>query len=232
MILLIDNYDSFVFNLRRYFLQLGQTVCVLRNDAPELLSDLPMQYSAIVLSPGPKGPQDAGYCLEIVRQYSGRIPILGICLGHQIIFEAFGGRIGRSVRPTHGKSSPMKLTPSRLFAGISSETEFARYHSLVGVEETTPDWLRVIAKCPANEIMAVEHREHLTFGVQFHPESVLSLDGHRILSNFLNCVGLPVLPLPSLDLQNPSQAQAPSQPAEKFFEDPPFKQAVVLPRQP
>ena len=189
MIVLIDNYDSFTFNLRRYLQQLGQKVAVFRNDAPELNRDLGKHYSSIVISPGPKDPTAAGRSLEVVREYSGQLPILGICLGHQVIFEAFGGTVGRAIKPIHGASSPMRLLPSRIFDGIPSGTRFARYHSLVGVEATLPPWLRINAWCPEQQIMGIEHKEHPTFGVQFHPESVLSAHGHRLISNFLHCVG-------------------------------------------
>ncbi len=206
MILLVDNYDSFAFNLQRYLVQLGQTVRVLRNDDTELNQDLTKSCDAIVLSPGPKAPQQAGYCLDIVRRFSGQLPILGVCLGHQVIFEALGGTVGRSQRPTHGKSCVMQLAPSRLFDGMPAQTSFARYHSLVGLAETLPDWLRAIAWSPDGEIMALEHREHLTFGVQFHPESVLSFHGHRLLNNFLGAAGLcRGFDLPACDLRDAAQ---------------------------
>lgn len=192
MILLIDNYDSFVYNLRRYLLQLGQTVRVLRNDDTELLEDLAKKYAAIIISPGPKSPSEAGHCLEVVKQHSGRLPILGVCLGHQVIFEAFGGTVDRALKPVHGKSSPMHLEPSRLFSEVPNGTPFARYHSLIGTSDSVPQWLNVIARCPDDQVMGIEHREHPTFGIQFHPESVLSSLGHQLLSNFLHSDGLPV----------------------------------------
>ncbi len=203
MILLIDNYDSFVFNLRRYLEQLGQVVVVARNDDPVLLEDLSSQYSAIVISPGPKAPSDAGHCLGIVEKWSGILPILGVCLGHQTIYQAFGGEIVKAHKPIHGKSSAIQLEPSRLFDGIEPETHFARYHSLVGSPDSLPDWLKVTAWSePDREIMAVEHREHPTFGVQFHPESVLSPAGHQLLRNFLLSTGQPhVGNLPDRDLR-------------------------------
>jgi anthranilate synthase/aminodeoxychorismate synthase-like glutamine amidotransferase len=190
VILLIDNYDSFTFNLRRYLVRLGQEVRVLRNDAPELRRELTGKYAALVISPGPKGPSEAGSCLEVVAEYSGRLPILGVCLGHQIIFQAFGGEIGRAQCPMHGKTSEIELLPSRLFAGLGSPTSFARYHSLIGIPESLPAWLKVTAWSREGEIMAAEHQEHLTFGVQFHPESVLSTGGYQVLQNFLTCAGL------------------------------------------
>lgn len=208
MILLIDNYDSFTFNLQRYLTQLGQEVVVLRNDSPRLASLLSDSFSAILISPGPRAPQDAGYCIEVVRRESGRLPILGVCLGHQVIYEAFGGRILRALAPVHGKSCKVDFEPSRLFVGIESGTPFARYHSLIADSVTIPGWLSVTAWSPEGEIMAIEHKEHLTFGVQFHPESILSLAGHQLLSNFLSCAGLHRnMTLPNSDLLDTTQSQ-------------------------
>lgn len=210
MILLIDNYDSFTFNLKRYLVQLGQEVTVVRNDAELLRSNLADSHSALVISPGPKTPQAAGMCLSIVAQYSGQLPILGVCLGHQVIYEACGGVVGRALRPTHGSASPMQLLTSPLFAGIESGTVFARYHSLVGLPASLPESLRVIAWSPEREIMAVEHKQHATFGVQFHPESILSLSGHRLMRNFLVAAGLATVDsLPLGDLSDPAQVNPP-----------------------
>ncbi|QDV24228.1 anthranilate synthase component II [Aureliella helgolandensis] len=189
MIVLIDNYDSFLYNLQRYFVQLGQDVLVVRNDAPSLESDV-AGAQAIVLSPGPKAPRDAGKSLEIVQQWSGKIPILGVCLGHQVICEAFGGEIVRALHPIHGRSLPLTLISNRLFVGIESGAMFARYHSLVVRESSFPSCLQVTARSADGEVMGVAHTSHSTFGVQFHPESVLSQDGHRLLQNFLEIAGL------------------------------------------
>ena len=225
MILLVDNYDSFVFNLQRYLRQLGQPVQVLRNNDPRLLEDLTRHYSAIVLSPGPKSPREAGHSLAVVQEFSGRIPILGVCLGHQVIYQAFGGRIVRAIQPIHGKSTPLTLAPSRLFEGIPDVAYFARYHSLVGAEDSLPACLKITAWSAEGEIMAVEHREHPTFGVQFHPESVLSLQGHLLLSNFLHCAAIPTLStLPEPDLENLQQIQPPQPLVEASGH------TVVLPR--
>ncbi len=210
MILLIDNYDSFTFNLQRILRQLEQDVVVCRNDSPEVL-ELAEQAAALILSPGPKTPRAAGKCLEIVQEHSGRIPMLGVCLGHQVIYEAFGGEIVRAQRPMHGRMHRIETDSSRLFEGIPSGSAFARYHSLVGNRDEIPAWLRVTAWSADGEIMALEHREHLTFGVQFHPESILSLHGPKLLQNFLQSAGLPNSgQLPASDLQHPQQVSPPS----------------------
>ncbi|MEM7559197.1 MAG: aminodeoxychorismate/anthranilate synthase component II [Planctomycetota bacterium] len=209
MILLIDNYDSFTFNLQRILRQLEQDVVVCRNDKSDL-AELAERSEAMILSPGPKAPRDAGDCLEIVREHSGRVPILGVCLGHQVIYEAFGGEVVRAKVPMHGRMDKIQSDSSRLFEGIPSGASFARYHSLVGCSEEVPAWLRVTAWSEEGEMMAVEHREHLTFGVQFHPESILSLHGPRLLQNFLQSAGLPSsVELPASDLRNPQQVSAP-----------------------
>lgn len=227
MILLIDNYDSFVFNLQRYFVRLGQNVCVVRNDDPRLgealgqarqqspnpFADWPTEPTAIVISPGPKRPADAGYCLEAVRTLSGKLPILGVCLGHQVIYEAFGGQVVRSGVPVHGRASPMRLEASPLFAGLpqghaAADVDFARYHSLIAEPQSLPPQLQIIARSVDGHIMAVEHHQHATYGVQFHPESILSPDGYRVLHNFLKIAGLPVADrLPPADwLPDPAAA--------------------------
>ena len=229
MLLLIDNYDSFVHNLARYLRRLGAEVVVARNDSTELI-ELSRRAESIVISPGPCGPEQAGGCISLVEQLSGRIPILGICLGHQVICHALGGRIIRARRPIHGMCLPIQLTSSPIFAGLPSVARFARYHSLIADFKSLPDCLRVIATslsdeviptepggelhrssaetstCPdpleVTEIMAVEHVSHLTFGVQFHPESILSEHGYRILSNFLALSGMILATdLPDSDLQ-------------------------------
>lgn len=229
MVLLIDNYDSFVHNLGRYLRRLGADVVVLRNDAPELM-ELARQSDSIVISPGPCGPEQAGDCIGLVEELSGKIPILGICLGHQIICQALGGQVIRARRPIHGMCLPIQLSPSPIFSGLPSVARFARYHSLVADLDSLPKCLRVIAlsleeepgpsefkhdlrskpdaglfssgRPSDSEIMAVEHTSHLTFGVQFHPESILSEHGYRILANFLSLAGAPsIMELPQSDLQ-------------------------------
>ncbi|GAB5406983.1 MAG: aminodeoxychorismate synthase component 2 [Aureliella sp.] len=191
MIVLIDNFDSFLHNLARYLRRLGQEVLVLRNDAAELLEVIESQADAIVISPGPCDPDAAGQCLEVVRRFSGQVPIFGVCLGHQVIYQAFGGAITRAEVPVHGRSTMISLETGGLFDKIASPTAFARYHSLVGDRQRLPSSLRVTATAvDSQEIMAVQHVSHRTFGVQFHPESVLSCDGYRILANFLREAGL------------------------------------------
>lgn len=193
VIVLIDNYDSFLHNLARYFVRLGQDVRVLRNDSPEIDAAMGGNCQGIVLSPGPCGPGSAGRCLEIVSRWSGKLPILGVCLGHQVIYEAFGGTVARAAAPVHGRSTSIRLGESRLFESIPAVESFARYHSLVGLESSLPSCLRVTARSlDSEEIMAVEHVQDPTFGVQFHPESVLSSSGYQMLSNFLQLAGLDV----------------------------------------
>lgn len=229
MILLIDNYDSFTFNLQRYLVRLGEQVTVVRNDDIRLseavakdssaLTEpwlaLPGNPQAIVLSPGPKRPSDAGVCLEVVRRLSGTLPILGVCLGHQVICEALGGTIVRARRAIHGQATPIRLEDCPLFDGLrnsaagSHTVEFARYHSLVAEESSLPACLKVTAWSHDHQIMAVEHRQHATFGVQFHPESILSLHGYRLLQNFLRLAGCQVnQSLPASDLENEQQLVA------------------------
>jgi para-aminobenzoate synthetase component II len=204
MILLIDNYDSFTFNLQRYLRRLHQSVAVARNDAPELNSLLEV-CSAIVLSPGPKAPEQAGRSIEIVQRFSGIKPILGICLGHQTICAAFGGQIVRATRPLHGRATPIELSQTPLFANLPNPSHFARYHSLIADRMSFPQAsLEVIAWSEEREIMAVAHRRHPTFGVQFHPESVLSNGGYQLLANFLTLSGLAYPDgLPTQDLETP-----------------------------
>ncbi len=189
MIVLIDNYDSFSYNLYQLIGELNPDICVIRNDAMSVEELVALQPEAIILSPGPGRPADAGICEETVRVLSGRVPILGVCLGHQAIGEAFGGVVGYAKELMHGKSSMATVdTQSPLFAGMASPLQVARYHSLALVPESLPDCLRVIAQTSDGEIMAVQHCEHPTFGVQFHPESILTPQGKAILKCFLDIV--------------------------------------------
>ena len=181
MILIIDNYDSFVHNIARYFVELGQTVKLRRNDE---VSDADLEVRAIVISPGPCTPQEAGSSLDVVRKFSGRIPILGICLGHQVIGEVFGGKVVRALHPMHGDSSEIRHDGTGVFEGLPQNFNAGRYHSLIvqGVETTD---LRITARSTDGEIMGLAHNSHPTFGVQFHPESILTEHGYDMLRNFL-----------------------------------------------
>lgn len=186
MILIIDNYDSFVFNVARYFAELNQIVQVVRNDAISITQVEALSPRAIVLSPGPCGPDEAGVCMPIIEHFNGVIPILGICLGHQCIGAALGGRVKRAREPMHGRVSPINHARSGLFEGLPSPLPVGRYHSLiVELDERNASPLRAIAHSSEGEIMGLAHENGMTFGVQFHPESVLSSHGHALLANFL-----------------------------------------------
>lgn len=192
MILVIDNYDSFVDNLARQLRLLGATTRLVRNDSQEAADLIALRPAAIVLSPGPCTPDEAGVCLELVRLACGRIPVLGVCLGHQAICQALGGRIAPSGRPCHGQSSRILHDATGLFAGLPNPFRAGRYHSLVAREEELPPDLRVTARTSEGTVMAVAHRQHPVFGVQFHPESILTECGEMLLGNFLAAAGLPV----------------------------------------
>ena len=185
MILLIDNYDSFAFNLARYLEELGETVRVRRNDEVDPASLGGEGPSHIVISPGPCTPAEAGASVEVVRAVGARIPILGVCLGHQCIAAATGGRVVRAARPMHGQLSAVRHAERGLFAGLPSPLEVTRYHSLVVDPADPGSGLRVTAETEAGEVMAVEHNSWPVWGVQFHPEAVLTAGGHRLLANFL-----------------------------------------------
>ena len=186
MILVIDNYDSFVFNLARYFEELGRPVDVRRNDALGLDDVERLAPEAIVLSPGPCTPTEAGVTLDVVRRFSGRVPMLGVCLGHQAIGEAFGGNVVRAKKPLHGRASRVEHDDAGLFAGLPNPLSVGRYHSLiVEFDEGYDGPLEVTGRSEEGEVMALAHRTHPTFGVQFHPESILTEAGHRLLLNFL-----------------------------------------------
>lgn len=187
MILIVDNYDSFVFNVSRYFEEAGATPRVVRNDAVSAEDVEGMGARALVFSPGPKAPKDAGTSLDLIRTFSGRLPILGICLGHQCIGEAFGGRTAHARTPMHGRASSIEHQGGGLFANLPRPFEAARYHSLI-VELGEDSPLEVTARSSEGEIMALTHRQHPTFGVQFHPESILTPHGHDIIRAFLDRV--------------------------------------------
>lgn len=184
MILLIDNYDSFVHNLARTFEELGEEVRVFRNDAINVDGLSLLAIRAIVISPGPRTPREAGVSLEVIRRYAARVPILGVCLGHQAIGEAFGGRIVRGP-PTHGRASVIRHDGRGIFSGLPPSFRAARYHSLVVDPATLPDELEPCAWSDDGTIMALRHRRFPVIGVQFHPESVLTEHGHALLARFL-----------------------------------------------
>lgn len=189
MVLLIDNYDSFTYNLYQYLAELGEEVEVFRNDAISVGEIEEMAPDCLVISPGPCTPSEAGISCEAIEQLAGRIPILGVCLGHQVIGQVFGGEIVRADRLMHGKTSPIHHDGRTIFEGIASPFEAVRYHSLVIDPPSVPDCLEVSARSDQDEIMAVRHREHLVEGVQFHPESIMTAPGKQILRNFLALVG-------------------------------------------
>jgi len=185
LILMIDNYDSFTYNLVQYLQCLGEEVLVCRNDALDIDAIRAMAPSMIVLSPGPGTPAGAGICRAVVKTFQGVIPILGICLGHQTIGDALGGRVIRAARPVHGKVHPISHDGQGLFCGLPSPLEVTRYHSLVLERDTLPDCLEITAVTSDREIMGVRHKEALLEGVQFHPEALLTRGGMRMLKNFL-----------------------------------------------
>jgi para-aminobenzoate synthetase component II len=187
MILIVDNYDSFVFNVSRYFEEAGAKPHVLRNDAVTAGDVERLGARALVFSPGPKAPRDAGASLDLIRTFSGKLPILGICLGHQCIGEVFGGRTAHARTPMHGRASRIEHEGRGLFGGLPRPFEAARYHSLI-VELDGDGPLEVTARSNEGEIMAFSHRQHPTFGVQFHPESILTPHGHDIIRAFLDRV--------------------------------------------
>ncbi|MBS7704231.1 anthranilate synthase component II [Chelatococcus asaccharovorans] len=184
MIIVIDNYDSFVFNVARYLQELGAETTVLRNDAVTVGDVRALAPEAIVISPGPCTPAEAGISLDLVRELNGVVPILGICLGHQCIGAALGGQISRARHPMHGRASDILHDRRGLFTGLPTPLQAGRYHALV-VELDGPGPLLVSARSPEGEIMALTHRTAPTYGIQFHPESILTPHGHAILRNFL-----------------------------------------------
>ena len=197
MILLLDNYDSFTYNLYQAIGPLCPDVQVVRNDKITIDEMEKMGLQALIVSPGPGYPSSAGISEEAIRHFSGKIPILGICLGHQAIGEAFGGRVVPAIQLMHGKASSVTLLKrDPIFAGLPETVEVARYHSLIVQRESLPDTLEMLAEDEVGQIMAVKHKEHLTYGLQFHPESILTGCGGRMLENFLNLVpNLSVTPL-------------------------------------
>ncbi|MFN2375441.1 MAG: aminodeoxychorismate/anthranilate synthase component II [Candidatus Binatia bacterium] len=185
MILMIDNYDSFTYNLVQYLGELGADVEVRRNDAIDIAGIEKLAPAGIVISPGPCTPNEAGISLQTVSSFAGRIPILGVCLGHQSIGQVFGGRVIRAPRLMHGKTSPIHHDGRGLFRGLANPFTATRYHSLIVERETLPDVLEISAWTEEGEIMGLRHRELAVDGVQFHPESILTVEGKNLLSNFL-----------------------------------------------
>jgi len=184
-ILLIDNYDSFTYNLAQYLGELRTEVQVERNDAITVDAIAARKPDAIVISPGPCTPNEAGISMDVIRTYAGQIPILGVCLGHQCIGQVFGGRIVRAPRIMHGKTSKIFHDEKGLFANVENPFVATRYHSLVIAPDSLPDSLEITAKTWEDEIMGVRHKQHLVEGVQFHPESIMTTAGKQLLANFL-----------------------------------------------
>jgi anthranilate synthase/aminodeoxychorismate synthase-like glutamine amidotransferase len=188
-LLLIDNYDSFTYNLVQAFLVLGADVHVYRNDAMTVEEALAFAPSHLCISPGPGTPYDAGVSMDMIRAFSGRLPVLGVCLGHQSIVEVFGGKVVRAGRLMHGKTSIIQHDGLTLFEGLPQLCEVGRYHSLIAAPETLPPELEVTARTAEGEIMGVRHRTLMVEGVQFHPESILTPDGPALMKNFLGFGG-------------------------------------------
>lgn len=187
-ILVVDNYDSFVYNIVQYLAQLGADVDVVRND--EVTVERALTYDGVLLSPGPGTPEDAGACIDIVRACAGRVPVLGVCLGHQVIAVAYGGTVTRAPELLHGKTSQVHHTDTGVLRGLPQGFTATRYHSLAVEPQSLPDELVVTGTAESGVIMAIRHRHHAVEGVQFHPESVLTEGGHAMLANWLVECGL------------------------------------------
>ena len=188
MLVLIDNYDSFTYNLVHYFKEIGQEVLVYRNDQKKVEEILNLKPDFVVISPGPSKPTNAGICIDLVKEIAKKkikIPILGVCLGHQVIAETFGGKVIQSGKPIHGKVSKIFHKNSKLFSKISNPFNATRYHSLIVDKQKIPNCLDITASTEDETIMAVEHKDLDIFGVQFHPESISTDSGHQLLKNFL-----------------------------------------------
>lgn len=185
MILMIDNYDSFTYNLVQYLGEMGQQLKVYRNDKITIEEIEDMKPDRIIISPGPCTPNEAGISVQTIKHFAGKVPILGVCLGHQSIGQAFGGEIIRAQRLMHGKTSMIHHDNEGVFAGMPNPFEAIRYHSLIIRRETIPDCLQITAETDAREIMGIRHKEYQIEGVQFHPESILTVEGKKLLANFV-----------------------------------------------
>ena len=191
MILLIDNYDSFSYNLFQLIGEVNSDILVYRNDKITLDEINNLNPDAIILSPGPGKPEDAGICIDLVNEFYDKIPILGVCLGHQAICTAFGGKISYAKRLMHGKSSEISIDDDEIFKNLESKITVGRYHSLSLIEDSLPDSLKIISKADDDgEIMAVRHNDFEVYGLQFHPESILTPDGLMIIRNFIEKIGM------------------------------------------
>ncbi len=209
MILLIDNYDSFVYNLARYFQRLGHATEVVRNTEIDADAARAMEPDALVLSPGPCAPQQAGCSLQLIRRLHRELPILGVCLGHQAIAEALGGRVVRAKEPVHGRSCPVHHDGRGIFDGLPNPIVACRYHSLVVEEASLPDCLEVSARCDDSQVMALRHRDLPLVGLQFHPESILTDVGYPLLAGFLRLAGLSVPPrVPGIESERAASDRA------------------------
>lgn len=186
MILVIDNYDSFTYNLVQYLGELGEEVTVRRNDEIDLAGIEALRPDHILISPGPCTPNEAGITLDLIERFKGDIPIFGVCLGHQAIGQAFGGKVIRAERLMHGKTSPIHHQGQSVFAGLPSPFTATRYHSLIVERESLPDCLEITAETDEGEIMGLRHKQYAVEGVQFHPESIITEHGHQMLRNFLS----------------------------------------------
>ncbi len=214
MILLIDNYDSFVFNLARYLRELGCDTEVVRNDSVTVDEVRSRRPEAMVLSPGPCTPAEAGICVDLVRTLAGQTPMLGVCLGHQAIAAAYGAAVVRAPEPVHGRTATVVHHATGLFAGLPQPLTVGRYHSLIVDEATLPAELEVTCRTSDGVVMGLAHRRHAVWGVQFHPESVLTQAGHQLLRNFLGLAGRSTPPPPTPEWIPPLSEE------EDFFRQP------------
>ncbi|MBS0261536.1 MAG: aminodeoxychorismate/anthranilate synthase component II [Planctomycetes bacterium] len=230
MILLIDNYDSFVYNLARYLVELGCQTEVVRNDALMVADVQRLSPQAIVISPGPCTPSEAGISLEVIRECGPRIPILGVCLGHQALAAALGGRVIRAPQPVHGRTSLVHHGGQGLFAGLPNPLRATRYHSLIAEEQSLPACLRITARTADGLPMALAHTTWPAYGVQFHPESILTEAGHRLLANFLRLAGIEPPTLPAGD--GPLANSRPSGLDDEWWATPPLAAAAEDPATP